>query len=100
MKTKITIHRPEKEPGELECDGFVAITWNVDEGGKKLPVLVTSTPFEEDGTDVVQATGALALLMSRHPAPGVQVMGKLVKAAMENGFGMIEAAAKDEIPEG
>ena len=99
QRVTLSFARPGSEDTQMTVDGYVLVAWNVDEKGLKFPVINTSEPAEEAGDDMVHAMGALALGMEKHSNPGVQVMGKLVKAAMANGMGMIEAAAKGEIPE-
>jgi len=100
MKTKVTLERPDGSESEMDCDGVVMVAWNLNPDGTKAPVLVTSpTPFDEDGSDVVGAVGALAILMTRHTAPGIQVMGELVKAAMAKGLAELKAAVGSDIPD-
>jgi hypothetical protein len=98
-KNKLTIDRPDAGGGSMECDGFVLLAWNVGEDGMKIPVLHTSSPFEDDGSDVVHTVGALALLMEKHDSVGVKMMGRNVRAIMTKGFEMLESAASSEVPE-
>lgn len=99
QQVKLTFAR-DGEESEMEVDGYVLVAWNVDHEGKKFPVVNTSEPTAEAGSDIVHAVGALALVMKRHPVESVRLMGELVQATLSKGMGMLEAASKGEIPEG
>lgn len=99
QKVKLTFER-DGEESQMGIDGYVLVAWNVDHEGKKLPVVNTSEPTAEAGSDLVHAVGALALAMSRHPVESVQLMGRLVKSTLTQGMGMLEAASQGEFPEG
>jgi hypothetical protein len=99
-KVTLTFEREGAETTQMTVDGYVLVAWNVDAEGLKHPVINTSEPVQQAGNDLVHAVGALSLAMEKHPVDGVQVMGKLVKAAMSKGMGMLEAATRGEVPEG
>lgn len=100
QRVTLSFEREGAETTQMTVDGYVLIAWNVDDEGLKYPVVSTSEPVEDAGNDIVHAAGALALAMSKHPAEGVQVMGKLIRASMSKGMGMLEAAASGELAEG
>lgn len=98
---KITIERNGRV-SELECDEYVLLTWNMELDGSKVfpPLLSASAPPEALGTEMVYTVGVLANAMMQNPNETVQVVGSLMKATLEKGLGMLEAASQGEIPEG